>query len=388
MIRLSGVSKVFPDGTRAVADLDLEIPRGELVALVGPSGCGKSTTLRMVNRLIEPTSGRIVIDDQDVTDMDPVRLRRKIGYVIQQIGLFPHQRVEENVATVPRLLGWDKSRIQARSRELLEMVGLDPEEFGRRFPHELSGGQRQRVGVARALAADPPVLLMDEPFGAVDPLARERLQREFRQVQERLGTTVMLVTHDIDEAMLLADRVAVLRQGGFLEQFDTPDIVLGAPASEFVKDFVGSDRGLRRLAVTPIDVEDLEQPPVSRSGESSQLNGDWGYGAVVDASRRLVGWWMRDNTVSEVDLDGIEVGQPLREGLSRIVLRDTDRLPVFENGRYVGVLTAAAVHRTLRRTTPDRERDVSTADTQLAYPTGSAADTGSAEDTEPLASGS
>lgn len=354
MIQLVGVSKVFPDGTKAVAGLDLEVPRGELVALVGPSGCGKSTTLRMVNRLIEPTEGRIVIDGRDVTDMDPVELRRGIGYVIQQIGLFPHQRIDENIGTVPKLLGWDKSRTAERSRELLELVGLDPERFARRYPHELSGGQRQRVGVARALAADPPVLLMDEPFGAVDPLARDRLQSEFRNLQQRLGTTVMFVTHDIDEAMRLADRVAVFRQGGHLEQFDAPTMILGAPASDFVKDFVGSDRGIRRLSVTPVEAQDLEQPPVSRAGEETALTGGWGYGAVVDDAGALTGWIERDGSVSTIDLRGIEVGEPLRNGLSEVVLRDTGRLPVYENGRYLGVLTPDTVHRTLRRTAPDR----------------------------------
>ncbi|MGA9345904.1 MAG: ATP-binding cassette domain-containing protein, partial [Nocardioidaceae bacterium] len=200
-IRLEGVGKTYADGTKAVQDLDLAVEPGELVALVGPSGCGKSTTLRMVNRLIEPTSGRILVGDTDITHTDPVKARRDMGYVIQQVGLFPHQTVRANVATVPRLVGWDKKRIQSRVDEMLDLVGLDAATYGDRYPHELSGGQRQRVGVARALAADPPVLLMDEPFGAVDPIARDRLQAQFRAIQGQLDKTVLFVTHDIDEAV-------------------------------------------------------------------------------------------------------------------------------------------------------------------------------------------
>ena len=220
MIRLDGVGKTFADGTVAVDSLDLDVPRGAVVTLVGPSGCGKSTTLKMVNRLIEPTSGRIFLDGTDVTDADPVELRRGIGYVIQQVGLFPHQTIATNVATVPSLLGWSKADARARALELMDLVGLDPEVFADRFPHQLSGGQRQRVGVARALAADPPVLLMDEPFGAVDPVVRARLQDEFLRLQRELGKTVLLVTHDIDEAVKMGDRVAVFAGGGRLAQYD------------------------------------------------------------------------------------------------------------------------------------------------------------------------
>jgi osmoprotectant transport system ATP-binding protein len=262
MIRLDGVSKRFPDGTVAVEALDLSVPRGEIVCLVGPSGCGKTTTMKMVNRLVEPTTGRIVLDGDDVTHVDAVQLRRRTGYVIQQVGLFPHQRVWENVATVPSLLGWDKARRRARADELLELVGLDPAVYRDRWPAQLSGGQRQRVGVARALAADPPVLLMDEPFSAIDPIARDRLQSEFLRVQEQVRKTILFVTHDVDEAVRLGDRIAVFRQGGVLEQYDTPAAVLGTPATPFVADFVGADRGLRRLAVTGIDAADLEKPPV------------------------------------------------------------------------------------------------------------------------------
>ncbi|AEB47637.1 MULTISPECIES: ABC transporter ATP-binding protein [Micromonospora] len=260
-ITLDGIGKRYPDGTEAVRDLSLHVDAGELVVLIGPSGCGKSTVLRMINRLIEPTSGRIMLGDADVTRTDPVRLRRQIGYVIQNVGLFPHQTVAANVATVPRLLGWSKDRARRRVDELLELVGLDPTQFGRRYPHELSGGQRQRVGVARALAADPVVLLMDEPFSAVDPIVRTRLQEEFLRLQAEVRKTIVLVTHDLDEAVRLGDRIAVLSEGGRLEQYDTPATLLGAPATPFVREFVGADRGIRRLVVTPVTREVLAPLP-------------------------------------------------------------------------------------------------------------------------------
>jgi osmoprotectant transport system ATP-binding protein len=258
-IRLEGVSKRYADGTTAVHELTLDVQPGELAVLVGPSGCGKTTTMKMVNRLIEPTSGRVLLDGADVAATSPVQLRRRVGYVIQQVGLFPHQTVRDNVATVPVLLGWDRTRTRARVMELLELVGLDPATYADRYPSQLSGGQRQRVGVARALAADPVVLLMDEPFSAVDPVARERLQTEFLRVQRELGTTVLFVTHDIDEAVRLGDRIAVLREGGHLEQYDTPAVVLGSPATPFVAGFVGADRAVKRLSVTPIDLDVLEE---------------------------------------------------------------------------------------------------------------------------------
>ncbi|TDC82335.1 ATP-binding cassette domain-containing protein [Micromonospora sp. KC606] len=272
-ITLDGVGKRYPDGTEAVRELSLEVVAGELVVLIGPSGCGKSTVLRMVNRLVEPTGGRVLLDDEDITRVDPVRLRRRIGYVIQNVGLFPHQTVDTNVGTVPRLLGWPKERIRRRTGELLELVGLDPAQFGRRYPHELSGGQRQRVGVARALAADPVVLLMDEPFSAVDPIARGRLQQEFLRLQAELHKTVLLVTHDLDEAVRLGDRIAVLSEGGQLEQYDTPAALLGAPASAFVRQFVGADRGVRRLAVTPVTRAVLAPPAADAGLPTLELGG-------------------------------------------------------------------------------------------------------------------
>ena len=247
MIEYQEATKRYGGGPPALDRLTLEIPAGETCVLVGPSGGGKTTALKMVNRLVEPTSGRVLIDGNDVAASDPVELRRGIGYVIQQVGLFPHLDVAANVATVPRLLGWERSRIDARVEELLELVGLDPAVYRHRRPDELSGGQRQRVGVARALAADPPILLMDEPFGAVDPVTRVRLQDEFLRLQQRLRRTVVLVTHDIDEALRLGDRLAVLAEGGRLEQYGTPAEVLARPATPFVADFVGAGRTLRRL---------------------------------------------------------------------------------------------------------------------------------------------
>ncbi|MFI0433337.1 MAG: ABC transporter ATP-binding protein [Candidatus Nanopelagicales bacterium] len=254
MIRLAQVSKQYADGTVAVHDLDLDIGLGEICALVGPSGCGKTTTMRMINRLVEPTAGHVYVGGEDVTQMDVKELRRHIGYVIQAVGLFPHYTVRRNIGTVCNLLGWDKARTAARADELLDLVGLDPSVYGDRYPHQLSGGQRQRVGVARALAADPPVLLMDEPFGAVDPIARDNLQEQFLALHAEVRKTVVLVTHDIDEAVRMADRIAVMRQGGYLEQYAAPAELLAHPVNDFVADFVGSDRTLKRLAVTPLPV--------------------------------------------------------------------------------------------------------------------------------------
>jgi osmoprotectant transport system ATP-binding protein len=313
MIRLAGVGKTYADGTVAVQALDLDVPRGTVVVLVGPSGCGKSTTLKMVNRLIEPTSGRIFMDGEDITDSDPVQLRRRIGYVIQQVGLFPHQSIRVNVATVPTLLGWDKKRSLARADELLDLVGLDPAQFGRRYPHQLSGGQNQRVGVARALAADPPVLLMDEPFGAVDPVVRGRLQDEFLRLQQDLGKTVMLVTHDIDEAVKMGDLVAVFASGGRLAQYDVPAQILGRPADDFVSEFVGASRGLRRLSVTPIDPDDLEP-----------LDG-------IEAHASL------------------DVSSSLEDALATMMRHDDGLVGVTRDGQPIGVLTPNAVHKALRR---------------------------------------
>ncbi len=300
MIRLDKITKRYPDGTVAVHELSLDVDDGEICVLVGPSGCGKTTTLRMVNRLIEPTSGRIFLNGDDVTKIDPVELRRHIGYVIQQIGLFPHQTIGTNIATVPRLLGWPKQKVRARVDELLELIGLDPAAYRDRYPSQLSGGQRQRVGVARALGADPAVLLMDEPFGAIDPINRERLQDEFLRLQAEVKKTVVFVTHDVEEAVKLGDRIAILREGGYLAQYDSPAEVLGNPADDFVADFVGADRALKRLKVTSIGLGDLEQPPMvaydlDLAEARRILDADsQQFAVVLDDDRRLRGYLQRE----------------------------------------------------------------------------------------------
>jgi len=280
----------------AVEDLSLEVPAGMICVLVGPSGCGKTTSLKMVNRLIEPTSGRILIDGADAARRDVTELRRSIGYVIQQVGLFPHQTIGENVATVPRLLGWPAARRLERSEELLGLVGLDPASYRDRYPAQLSGGERQRVGVARALAADPPLMLMDEPFGAVDPIVRERLQNEFLRLQADLAKTILFVTHDIDEAIKLGDLVAVMEVGGRLAQFGTPEEILAYPASDFVARFVGADRGLKRLALSRVASLELRPAITARPGDDAAdarrrtLADPFEYLLLVDAEDRPIGW--------------------------------------------------------------------------------------------------
>ncbi len=259
MIEFKNVSKTYSGSDRPVVnDLSFTIGDGEICVLVGPSGCGKTTSMRMINRLIEPTSGEILIDGQKNTSMSGTQLRRKIGYAIQQIGLFPHRTIADNIATVPGLLGWDKGRIKGRVDELLDLVGLEPATYRNRYPAELSGGQQQRVGVARALAADPPIMLMDEPFGAVDPINRERLQDEFLRIQEDIKKTIVFVTHDIDEAIKMGNKIAIMQVGGILAQYDTPENILSSPNSEFVSSFVGSDRALKRLSLMRVGEMDLE----------------------------------------------------------------------------------------------------------------------------------
>jgi osmoprotectant transport system ATP-binding protein len=296
----------------AVNDLSLVVPAGEICVLVGPSGAGKTTAMKMVNRLIDVTEGEILIDGRDVTRMDQTELRRGIGYVIQQVGLFPHMTVADNVATVPRLLGWDRQRVRERVRELLELVGLDAEDDGRRYPAQLSGGQRQRVGLARALAADPPVMLMDEPFGALDPITRERLQHEFLRLHNRIRKTVIFVTHDIDEAIKMGDRIAILREGGVLAQYASPEEILSEPADDFVAQFVGADRALKRLALSRVgDLELLDAAP--HAAESPALG----------------------------------PGTSLRDALSLILSEDGRPLPVTENGGVKGYVTVELVTRAL-----------------------------------------
>jgi osmoprotectant transport system ATP-binding protein len=292
MIEFRGVTKRFPDGTVAVDSLDLQVESGGITVFVGPSGCGKTTSLRMINRMIEPTSGTILVNGKDIMAGDPAELRRGIGYVIQQAGLFPHRTILDNVATVPVLLGWDKKRARERAAELMELVGLVP-EMAKRYPAQLSGGQQQRVGVARALAADPPVLLMDEPFSAVDPVVRESLQDELLRLQSELGKTIVFVTHDIDEAIKLGDKVAVFRVGGKLAQYDEPGALLARPADDFVDGFVGRDRGYRGLGFRSGDglpIGELRTLALGSSGAAArdELGADWAL--VVDADRRPQGW--------------------------------------------------------------------------------------------------
>jgi osmoprotectant transport system ATP-binding protein len=312
VITLAGLTKRFLGESRpAVDSLSLEVAEGETCVLIGPSGCGKTTTMRMINRMIEPDAGTIEVAGRDVTHADPIELRRSIGYVIQQIGLFPHMTIAENVATVPRLLGWDPRRIAARVDELLALVDMDPNVYRGRFPRELSGGQRQRVGVARALAADPPVMLMDEPFGAIDPITRARLQEEFLRIQRRLRKTIVFVTHDIDEAIRMGDRIAILRSGR-LVQYDAPEATLARPADPFVEEFVGTDRVLKRLSL-------LEA------------------GAYAEAE---------DGLRTELS---IRANANLREALTLLLVNDAAALAVIdETGRCVGTLSLerirAAMH--------------------------------------------
>jgi osmoprotectant transport system ATP-binding protein len=357
MISLRNVTKRFGSGAVAVEDLSLEIDEGETVVLVGPSGCGKTTTMRMINRLIEPSSGTIEVAGADVMKQDPVELRRGIGYVIQSVGLMPHRTVSENIATVPRLVGWDDKRIKARIAELVETFDLDAELLGR-YPSELSGGQRQRVGVARALAADPPVMLMDEPFGAVDPIVRERLQDQFLAIQKRLRKTIVFVTHDIDEAIKMADRIAILNRGGKVEQYASPKDILRAPANDFVKQFVGIERGLKRLsliAVRDIQVEDGPTVPSRVAVEQAfqamdRFHLEWV--SVVDDGE-LKGWVDRDSLngkslVSDVSprpFGAYVTGDSsLREALDSIVTSRTQVAVVVSEGQtYRGILTLERV---------------------------------------------
>jgi osmoprotectant transport system ATP-binding protein len=354
MIALRNVSKAFPGQARpAVGDLSLDVREGETVVLVGPSGCGKTTTLRMVNRLIEPTSGEILVDGTDVMKQDPVQLRRGIGYVIQSIGLLPHRTVAENIATVPRLVGWSPAQTRERVHELAAILDLDEELLGR-YPAELSGGQRQRVGVARALAVDPPVMLMDEPFGAVDPIIRGRLQDQFLEIQERLKKTILFVTHDIDEAIKMADRIAILNRGAVLEQYAPPEEILREPANDFVRDFVGAERGLKRLALISVaDIGTDEGPvvaPDTAVDDARRVIEESGFGwaAVIDDGE-IRGW------VDESMLDGVVrvgetvpkkfsayvmAGDSLRQALDSIVTSRTNVAVVAdEDGRYRGILT-------------------------------------------------
>jgi osmoprotectant transport system ATP-binding protein len=341
----------------AISALDLEVPGGEICVLVGPSGSGKTTAMRMVNRMIEITEGDILVGGTSVRERSPAELRREIGYVIQQIGLFPHRTVADNIATVPHLLGWERDRIRRRVDELLELVRID-RELGDRYPAQLSGGQQQRVGVARALAADPGVMLMDEPFGAVDPINRERLQNEFLRLQAEVRKTILFVTHDIDEAIKMGDRVAVLREGGHLAQYATPAELLMAPADGFVEDFVGADRALKRLALMRVSDIDLWEAPLAHIGQTmsevrAKLQGaEVPYALVIDPERRPVGWLSdedlaRDTVPAKPDTSPdpiLDLDDVMRDALSDLLQAETRYAPVVDGeGRLAGVLSVEIV---------------------------------------------
>jgi osmoprotectant transport system ATP-binding protein len=358
VIRFESVTKQYPDGTRAVDSLSFVAPTGQITVLVGPSGCGKTTSLRMINRMVEPTAGRILIDDLDASKVSPTQLRRGIGYVIQHAGLFPHRTIVDNVATVPFLLGQDRKVARARAAELLELVGLDP-HLAKRYPAQLSGGQQQRVGVARALAADPPVMLMDEPFSAVDPVVRAQLQQEFLRLQDELGKTIVFVTHDIDEAIKLGDQVAVLDVGGRLAQLDSPAELLAHPADTFVAGFVGRDRGYRALGFADAGVIPLTAEPTVRLGAPlPEPDGSAAAGWVlaVDAEDRPAGWLYagedaagagaRIVSADRLNLGGTmaQQGCSLREALDAALSSPSGRgVIVDDERRLLGTVTAREV---------------------------------------------
>ena len=359
------VSKRYESGSGpAVEDLSFTVPAGQICVLVGPSGCGKTTSLKMVNRLIEPTAGEILVGGENVLDKDVIALRRGIGYVIQQVGLLPHLTVGQNVAVVPRLLGWSAARQQQRATDLLGLVGLKPETYRERYPAQLSGGERQRVGVARALAADPPLMLMDEPFGAVDPIVRERLQNEFLRLQEQLAKTIVFVTHDIDEAIKMGDLVAVMRLGGKLAQFAPPGDILANPASDFVARFVGADRGLKRLSLATLRDLQLQPAITARPGDSAAeararvLADPFPYLLLVDAGGQPIGWLdQRDvpqqgaltEQMARAESPVLGMRTTLKDALSQLLAADVMAgIVVDQDERVVGLVTveqiAAALH--------------------------------------------
>jgi osmoprotectant transport system ATP-binding protein len=356
VIRLEHVTKKYGDKP-AVDDLSLEVQEGEVCVLIGPSGCGKTTTLRLINRLVEPTSGKIWVNNADASTLKPEILRRTIGYAIQSVGLFPHMTVNANIAVVPRLLDWEKDRIEKRTEELLNLVGLDPELYGSKYPIQLSGGEAQRIGVARALAADPPILLMDEPFGAVDPLTRQRLQTWFIHIQRQLKKTIILVTHDLDEAIRLSDTIAVM-QSGRLVQHDTPETILARPANKFVHDFVGVDRALKRLSRIAVE-KFIKKAPVIAIESSRESVALAIYGRlsvwVVDKAERPVGWIDRTSLASAMPIKDIIVfadskemsvlsSDTLRDALSKMLGLGFKSLPVIdENGRFLGEITLSDI---------------------------------------------
>jgi osmoprotectant transport system ATP-binding protein len=358
MIRLVDLEKHYPGQAHAAVEkLNMEIPAGEIVILVGPSGCGKTTTMKMINRIIEPSSGKIILQGEDVTKTNPDQLRRRIGYVIQQIGLFPHQTIFDNVATVPRMLKWPASKIRARVDELLELVGLDPAQYRDRYPKQLSGGQRQRVGVARALSADPPVMLMDEPFGAIDPITRERLQNEFLRLQQEIRKTIVFVTHDIGEAIKMGDRIAILRERSVIAQYDTPDAILSAPADDFVRDFIGSGAALRRLnLVRALDHRRSDDLTAHHGDDPSRLTavarGSGRPVLLLDPDHRPVRWITPDGRPDRAAAGSPGPSAPatipedatLADALDAILRSQADAVVVVDAaGRALGVVDLDAV---------------------------------------------
>ncbi len=366
VVALDHITKRYgTDGApAAVTDLTFTIPAGEVCVLVGPSGCGKTTTMKMINRLVEPTSGRVTIDGQDVMSLPAVELRRRIGYVIQQVGLFPHMTVGENAAVVPRLLRWPAARVRDRVEELLDMVGLDPAAYRDRYPSELSGGERQRVGVARALAADPPVMLMDEPFAAVDPIRRDRLQNEFLRLQARVRKTIVFVTHDVDEAIKMADRIAIMQRGGILAQYDTPTTILAEPASEFVERFVGADRGLKRLSLARVRDLALIEPVIVHAGDRSRDAvravdaAPVDFALLVDDRDRPIGWIDGAELANGGEVDpsratpGASLLEPettLRDALSALLASSVQLgVVVDERERVLGLISVEQISAILR----------------------------------------
>ncbi|MDT0379985.1 ABC transporter ATP-binding protein [Streptomyces sp. DSM 42041] len=361
MIRLEALTKRYPGQRQAaVEELDLEIPAGRIVTFVGPSGCGKTTTMKLINRLIEPTSGRIHLDGRDVTEVAPHVLRRNIGYTIQQGGLFPHRTVADNIATVPRLLGWDRERIAARVDELLDLVGLAPQTYRRRYPKQLSGGQQQRVGVARALGGDPQVMLMDEPFGAIDPLNREALQNEFLRIQAEVRKTIVFVTHDIDEAVKMGDRIAIFGDGGVVHQYDTPERILADPADDFVSDFIGAGASVRRLSLTPLGALPVPDWPTvgdSAGGEeraAAARRAGHGHLMVLDDDGRPAGWLRVEDGAPGERLPLLTPLGPdatLFDALDRMLAANSSALAVVDgDGGYRGVVTMDAVRELINST--------------------------------------
>ena len=365
-IHLDRVGKTYP-GTKvpAVEDLTLDVHEGEILVLVGPSGCGKSTTLRLINRMIEPSNGRILLDGEDVTKVNPDKLRRRIGYVIQQIGLFPHQTIAQNIATVPKMLGWDKERTTEQVESLLSTVGLDPEQYRDRFPKELSGGQAQRVGVARALGADPDIMLMDEPFGAIDPITRDRLQNEFLRLQEELHKTIVFVTHDIDEAIKMGDRIAILGERSTIRQIDTPERILAYPVDDFVDDFIGTGstiKGLNFLQVSSLkktDYPSISDADPCATGVAKLDEAGLEWLVLVDAQRRPLRWLHRDElATSPASYDGLgeDVGDMLNSDDSlfhalELMVQSAagQSIVVDERGAFAGVVEMSHLNKAIRR---------------------------------------